>query len=268
MAKQENDMSFLDHLEELRGHLVRSVIAVLACAIIIFVFKDFVFDNIIFGPSKVDFISFKAWCRLGEVLSLGDKLCVYEIPYQMQNTTVTGSFAAHILVSAIGGVIVSFPFIFFQLWSFVKPGLRQKEASMAQGAVFFSSLLFFIGVLFGYYLIIPLSLQFLGGYDVGGVPNIITITSYMKLVASICLASGVVFMLPILVFVLSKLGIVTPALLKNYRKHAVVGILILSAVITPPDIASQILVALPVFVLYEISIIISKRVYKKAAQKD
>ncbi len=268
MAKQENDMSFLDHLEELRGHLVRSVIAVLACAVIIFIFKDFVFDNIIFGPSKVDFISFKAWCRLGEVLSLGDKLCVYEIPYQMQNTTVTGSFAAHILVSAIGGVIVSFPFIFFQLWSFVKPGLRQKEASMAQGAVFFSSLLFFIGVLFGYYLIIPLSLQFLGGYDVGGVPNIITITSYMKLVASICLASGVVFMLPILVFVLSKLGIVTPALLKNYRKHAVVGILILSAVITPPDIASQILVALPVFVLYEISIIISKRVYKKAAQKD
>ncbi len=261
-------MSFLDHLEELRGHLVRSVIAVLACAVIIFIFKDFVFDNIIFGPSKVDFISFKAWCRLGEVLSLGDKLCVYEIPYQMQNTTVTGSFAAHILVSAIGGVIVSFPFIFFQLWSFVKPGLRQKEASMAQGAVFFSSLLFFIGVLFGYYLIIPLSLQFLGGYDVGGVPNIITITSYMKLVASICLASGVVFMLPILVFVLSKLGIVTPALLKNYRKHAVVGILILSAVITPPDIASQILVALPVFVLYEISIIISKRVYKKAAQKD
>jgi sec-independent protein translocase protein TatC len=268
MAKQENDMSFLDHLEELRGHLVRSVIAVLACAVVIFVFKDFVFDNIIFGPSKVDFISFKAWCRLGDFLSLGDKLCVSEIPYQMQNTTVTGSFAAHILVSAIGGVIISFPFIFFQLWSFIKPGLRQKEASMAQGAVFFSSLLFFLGVLFGYYLIIPLSLQFLGGYDVGGVPNIITITSYMKLVASICLASGIVFMLPILVFVLSKLGIVTPSLLKNYRKHAVVGILILSAVITPPDIASQILVALPVFVLYEISIIISKRVYKKAQQQD
>ncbi|MFT5183605.1 MAG: sec-independent protein translocase protein TatC [Flavobacteriales bacterium] len=264
MEEKENDMSFLDHLEELRSHLVKSVIAVLACAAVIFVFKDFVFDNIVFGPSKVDFFSFKAWCQLGEMLSLGDKLCVYEIPYQMQNTTVTGSFAAHILVSAIGGVILSFPFIFFQLWSFIKPGLRQKEANMAQGAVFFSSVLFFLGVLFGYYMIIPLSLQFLGGYDVGGVPNIITITSYMKLVASICLASGVVFMLPILVYALSKLGLVTPALLRKYRKHAVVGILILSAVITPPDIASQVLVALPVFILYEVSIIISKRVHKNA----
>ncbi|MCB0760810.1 MAG: twin-arginine translocase subunit TatC [Flavobacteriales bacterium] len=266
MSAPEKEMSFLDHLEELRSHIIRSVIAIMVCAVVIFVFKDFVFDTIVFGPAHVDFISFRAWCRLSEYLSLGDKLCISEIPYHMQNTTMSGSFMAHILISAIGGLIVAFPFVFWQIWIFIKPGLRQTEARMARGIVFFTSLLFFIGVLFGYFVIVPLSLQFLGGYDVGGVPNIITISSYMKLVASICLASGVMFLLPMVVYALSKLGIITPAILKQYRKHAVVAVLVLAAIITPPDVASQILVALPVFLLYEISILISARVTKQVKQ--
>lgn len=264
----ENDMSFLDHLEELRFRLMRSVIAIFAVGIVLFVFKDFVFDEIIFAPRQKDFASFRAWCWISEMLGLGDKLCVKDIDYKIINTTMLGKFTAHILVSLIGGFIVSFPYVFWEVWSFIKPGLKQGEAKAVRGVVFFTALLFFSGVFFGYYVIAPLSLQFLGNYELADVESTITIMSYMKLVASITLATGIIFQLPMAVYFLSKAGLVTPQLLKKFRRHALVGVLILAAVITPPDLTSQILVAMPVLLLYELSIIISRRVMKKREARE
>ena len=261
MAEDSKDMSFLEHLEELRFRLMRSVIAIMVGAIVLFTLKDFVFDEIIFAPRKLDFISFRAWCWLSHALNLGESMCVQSIDYDLINTTMLGKFTAHIIVSLIGGVIVAFPFIFWQFWSFM------KEAKAVRGITFYTSLLFFLGVCFGYFGIAPLSLQFLGNYELGDVESKITIMSYMKLVASITVATGFIFQLPIAVYFLSKIGIVTPELLRKFRKHALVVVLIISAIITPPDLTSQIMVAIPVLLLYEVSIVISKRVQKARAEE-
>ncbi len=262
MADQD-EMSFLEHLEELRFRLMRSVIAIFAFGIVLFIFKDFVFDRIIFAPRRIDFASFKAWCWISHNIQLGDKLCVKSIDYEIINTTMLGKFTAHIIVSLIGGFILSFPVVFHQFWSFIKPGLRKNEVKAVRGISFFTALLFFSGVLFGYFVIAPLSLQFLGNYELSDVESKITIMSYMKLVASITLAAGIIFQLPVVVYFLSKIGIVTPELLRKYRRHALVVVLIISAIITPPDLTSQVLVSLPVLLLYEISILISRRVNKR-----
>lgn len=266
MSNTKEDMPFLGHLEELRSRILKSVVAVLIFTVIAFLAKDFIVNEIVFGPRNTDFISFRAWCKLSHLLSLGDELCVTEIPYQIQSTTITGNFTAHIMVSIIVGIIISFPYIFHQIWSFVKPGLRKEEIKTVRGITFFTSLLFFSGVLFGYFVIVPLSLQFLGSYQFGDTPVITTVLSYMKLVTIISLAAGLVFQLPIFVYFLSKIGLVTPEILKKYRKHALVGIFVLAAVITPPDVTSQILVAIPVLFLYEISIVVSRRVQKKTEE--
>ena len=268
MSDEAKDMSFLEHLEELRYRLMRSVIAIFVVAIVLFIFKDFVFNEIIFGPRHLDFASFRAWCWISHQIGLAEKLCVTSIDYEIINTTMLGKFTAHILVSLIGGFIVAFPYVFWEFWSFIKPGLRQNESRVARGVVFFTALLFFFGVFFGYYVIAPLSLQFLGNYELADVKSTITIMSYMKLVASITLATGIIFQLPIAVFFLSKIGIVTPELLKKFRKHALVAVLVLAAIITPPDLTSQILVALPVLLLYELSIVISRRVQRKRAESS
>lgn len=263
MAETGKEMSFLEHLEELRFILMRSTIAIVLVSIVLFICKDFVFNEIIFGPRKADFFSYRAWCWLSHAVGLGDRLCATEFNYSIINTTMMGKFTAHIMVSMIGGFIVAFPYVFWQFWSFVSPGLRQNESNAVRGITLYTALLFFTGVLFGYYIIAPLSLQFLGNYELADVESTITIMSYMKLVASITLATGIVFQLPIAIYFLTKVGLVTPEFLKKFRKHALVATLVLAAVITPPDLTSQILVALPVLVLYEISILISRRVVNK-----
>jgi sec-independent protein translocase protein TatC len=192
-------------------------------------------------------------------------LCVKSINYELINTTMLGNFTTHILVSAIAGFIVTFPAVFWQGWLFVRPALKESERRSARGIGFSSSILFFLGVGFGYYVVAPLSLQFLGNYELGDVQSRIAVMSYMKTVASITLASGLVFQLPVIVYFLSKAGLITPELLKTYRRHALVGILVLAALITPPDVTSQVLVALPVLVLYETSVWISRRVQRKRA---
>lgn len=259
---EEKEMGFLDHLEEMRGRIIKSILGIAVGGIVLFSFKGFVFDKILFGPRKPEFLTFRALCWAGKKLGFGDSFCVTEINYELINTTMVGQFTAHLLVSIIGGVIIAFPFVYYQIWSFIKPGLKQREADAVKGVVFYASLLFFAGVLFGYYVIAPMSLQFLGNYQVGDVASTITIMSYMKTVASITLAAGLVFQLPILVYFLTKIGLVTPEILRKFRKHALVAVLILAAVITPPDVTSQILVAIPVLLLYEVSIFISKRVIK------
>ena len=255
----EKQMGFLDHLEELRSRLFKAMFAIFIGSGVLFVKKDWVFDMILFGPRNPDFFSFKMWCKLSELIGAGDKLCVSEIKYELINTSMLGNFTAHIMVSLVGGIIVVFPYVMFQVWGFVKPALKDSERKSIRGLGFASSLLFFAGVAFGYWGIVPLSLQFLGGYEIGDVAARIAVMSYVKTVAAIALSSGLIFQLPVLVYFLARAGIVTPEILKSYRKHALVGILIVAAIITPPDLTSQILVSIPVLFLYEIGILIARR---------
>jgi len=259
------EMGFLDHLEELRKRLFYAAFFLVTGGVGLFLAKDWLFDVVLFGPRNVDFPTFRAWCHLSEWVGAGDALCVKSINYELINTTMLGNFTTHILVSAIAGFIVTFPAVFWQGWLFVRPALKESERRSARGIGFSSSILFFLGVGFGYYVVAPLSLQFLGNYELGDVQSRIAVMSYMKTVASITLASGLVFQLPVIVYFLSKAGLITPELLKTYRRHALVGILVLAALITPPDVTSQVLVALPVLVLYETSVWISRRVQRKRA---
>lgn len=258
-------MGFLDHLEELRRRLFYSTVAIFAVATVLFLQKDWVFDTVLFGPRRLDFIAYRAWCSLSHFVGAGDAFCVKEIGYELINTTMMGNFTTHIMVSLIGGFVLAFPIVAGQIWFFIRPALKTRERQAARGIGLATSGLFFAGVLFGYYIIVPFSLQFLGNYELGDVASRISVSSYMKTVVSIVVAAGLVFQLPIAVYFLSRIGLVTPELLRKYRKHAVVAILIVAAIITPPDVTSQILVSIPVLLLYEISIFISRRVAQQAA---
>jgi sec-independent protein translocase protein TatC len=267
-AKDKNSMSFMEHLGELRWHLMRSSVVVIVFAIVAFVGKEIIFDQIIFGPKQPQFPTYRFFCWLSGHVG-GDVFCFDEVPFELLNMRMSGQFQMHLWVSIIAGLIIAFPYVFWEIWRFIKPGLLEKEQKSSRGVIGFTTLLFASGVLFGYYVIVPLSVQFLGTYAVSAeVVNRIDLTSYISMVSSVTLATGLLFQLPIAVYFLSKVGVVTPTLLKNYRRHAIVGILLLSAIITPPDIASQVLVTLPVLVLYQISIVVSRRVLKrKTAQK-
>lgn len=265
---QDVEMGFLDHLEELRKRLFWSAAFILIGGIGLFISKDWLFETVLFGPRNPEFISFRGWCWLSNKVGAGNALCVKEINYELINTTMLGNFTTHILVSAIGGFILSFPLVFWQGWLFLRPALKDRERQAARGIGLSSSLLFFTGVAFGYLIIAPLSLQFLGNYELGDVQARISVMSYMKTIASITMAAGLIFQLPVVVYFLSRAGLITPDILKSYRKHALVGILVIAAVITPPDVTSQLLVAMPVLVLYEISIAISRRVMKRKTKES
>jgi len=223
MGKKEiksEEMSFLEHLEELRWHIIRSVLAILVFAIVAFIFHNTIFDDIIFTPKNKEFITNRLLCSFGELVNV-TKLCINSKPLNIISIKMAGQFSTHIKVSIILGIIIAFPYIFYEFWSFLKPALYKKEKKLARGAIFFSSFLFFLGVLFGYFIIVPLSVNFLGSYSVSvQVTNQINLNSYIGTVTSIVLASGVVFELPILVYFLSKAGLVTPSFLKKYRKHS------------------------------------------------
>ena len=265
---QDVEMGFLDHLEELRKRLFWSAAFILIGGIGLFISKDWLFETVLFGPRNPEFISFRGWCWLSNKVGAGNALCVQEINYELINTTMLGNFTTHILVSAIGGFILSFPLVFWQGWLFLRPALKDRERQAARGIGLSSSLLFFTGVAFGYLIIAPLSLQFLGNYELGDVQARISVMSYMKTMASITMAAGLIFQLPVVVYFLSRAGLITPDILKSYRKHALVGIFVIAAVITPPDVTSQLLVAMPVLVLYEISIAISRRVMKRKTKES
>ncbi len=262
MADSEN-MSFLQHLEELRWRLVRSAIAISLFAIVIWYFQEEIMVNLFLSMKNKDFITFRLFCDY-----LG--VCVEEIPVKMQSMTVSGQFTYALMMSFLGGLVVSFPYVFYQLWSFVKPGLKFKEKKIARGLVFYVSLLFFTGILFGYFIVAPLSVQFFGSYQISNqIENNFTIGSYMSTILSTIFYSGLFFLLPVVSYLLTKIGLIDVAFLVKYRKHAIVVILILAAIITPPDIASQIIVSIPIVILYEIGIFVSKRaerLAKKAAQ--
>lgn len=268
MKDSTKEMSFLGHLDELRRRLFKIAVAVFTVAIAAFFFKDFIFDVIIFGPKDPNFVTYRFFCTASKYFG-AEGLCITEIPFVVQSRTMSGQFNAHMWTSIIAGVIIAFPYILYQLWLFISPALYETEKKYATSFVIISSFLFFIGVLFGYYIITPLSINFLGAYRVSDqVLSNIDIDSYMSLLKTSVLVSGVIFELPIIIYFLTKLGVVTPTFLRTYRKHALVGVLILSAIITPPDIVSQIIVSIPILILYELSILISVVVYKKKQKNE
>jgi sec-independent protein translocase protein TatC len=258
----QGEMSFLEHLEELRWHIIRSVSLIIIFAIVAFIMKDFIFTDIIFKPKMPDFWSNRMMAKLGELVGT-DALNINQKPLKLISLKMSDQFMMHFLVAIIVGLIISSPFIFFEIWRFIKPALYDKERKHASGAVFFTSLLFLIGILFGYFVIVPLSIDFLTTYSVSPeVENQINMRSYISTVTSITFASGFIFLLPIFSYFLSKVGILTPKFMRTYRRHSYVVMFIVAAIITPPDVFSQIMVAIPLVFLYEISIFISKVVVK------
>ena len=259
----KDEMSFLDHLEELRWHLIRSVLAVVIIAVVAFLFKDFIFDVLLFGPKNKDFITYRWFCSISQTLGQGSSFCIEELPFRIQSRTMAGQFSAHLWTSVLAGFILSFPYIIYEFWKFISPGLYEKERKNARGFIFIASILFFIGVLFGYYIVTPLSINFLGNYSVSTeIFNDFDLSSYIGLLRASVLASGIIFELPIIIYFLTRIGVITPEFLKKNRKISLVLVLSLSAIITPPDVVSQIIVSIPILILYEVSIIIAKIVKK------
>ncbi|MBK6343447.1 MAG: twin-arginine translocase subunit TatC [Flavobacteriales bacterium] len=252
-------MTFLEHLEELRWTLVRSAIAVAVGFVLAFIFKQFMFEEIVLAARDPGFITYRAFCRVSEWFGMPD-LCVNDLGFTLQNLPVSGQFMTHLAVAFVGGFILAFPYILWELWRFIAPGLSEKERRASGMFVGVGSLLFALGVLFGYFLLAPLTVQFFGTYQVSPtVANNFALESFIGIVTQVTVWTGLVFELPLLVHVLSKLGLVGPALLRKYRKHAFVGLLVLAAILTPPDVISQILVAGPLMLLYEVGILISAR---------
>lgn len=270
-AKKSNsgEMSFLDHLEELRWLLVRSTVAILVAACVAFAFSKFIFDEIIFAPKDGNFITYRFFCDLANKYDLDKSFCVTEIPFEIQSRRMDGQFSTDIWTAITAGFILAFPFILWEFWKFIRPALYDKERKYALAFLFTTSTLFFLGVLFGYYLIVPLSINFLGTYRISDVvKNDIDLDSYLSLVKTTVISCGLIFELPIVIYFLSKIGLVTAATLRSYRKFAYVIMLIVAAVVTPPDVVSQVIVTIPLAILYEISILISARMEKKTLKTN
>jgi sec-independent protein translocase protein TatC len=270
----DSEMTFIDHLEQLRWHIMRSVLAILVAAIAIFIKIDWVFDNVVLGPVRNNFISYRLMCNLSHSLRIGNALCMPPIPpgYKLLGNTVSGPFMSAIQIGVIGGFIAAFPFIFWEFWKFVKPALSPKELKYSRHAIFFVSIFFFLGAAFGYFVLGPFTFNFLANFNLGtsGMYEYKpALGDYIDNLVNIILGCGIAFELPVLSFVLTKIGIITPRFLTTYRKYAYVVILVVAAVITPsPDWTSQMIVFLPLLFLYELSVIVSKRVYKRQQQED
>ena len=258
-------MSFIDHLEALRWHVIRAAIAVVVFTTVAFFAKDFLFHDVILAPSRSDFWTYRMLDKLGALVGAAgaDKMS-----FIIQNREMSGQLSMHISTSFMAGLVLTFPYLFWELWRFIKPGLYPHERQNSRGAVFFVSVLFVLGVLFGYYVAAPLSINFLAGYVVDpSIENQIDIQSYISTLTTMTLSCGLVFELPMVVFFLAKAGVITPEIMQTYRKHAIVVILIIAAVITPPDISAQIIVTIPILLLYELSIYIARRVRRGATAR-
>lgn len=264
VERKDNEMSFLGHLEELRWRLVKSVIAIILVAIVVFIYRIEVVNTVFMSLKNQDFPTYKFFCWFSQTIGMGDGLCAIEISINTQSISPTGQFSTSMYMAFIGGFIIMFPYVFYQLWSFLKPALKDTEYKVARGSVFWASLLFLCGIAFGYFIVSALCVQFFGTFSVSeNVSNNFTINSYLTLITTTTLFSGLFFELPMVIMIMSKLGIVSPEFLRKYRKHALIIILIFSAIITPPDVISQVLVAVPVLILYEIGILVAKRIERK-----
>jgi sec-independent protein translocase protein TatC len=272
MAKNKSkggEMSFLDHLEELRWILVRVTVAIIIGGCIAFSFSDFIFDDVIFAPQQSDFVTYRFFCDMANKYDLDKSFCVTEIPFKIQSRTMDGQFNTDIWISIMAGFIIAFPYILYQIWKFISPALYQKERKMAVWFIMGTSLLFFLGILFGYFLIMPLSINFLANYKISEVvENNIDLDSYLSLVKTTVLSCGLVFELPIVIYFLAKVGLVTAEFLRKYRRYSYVIILIVAAIVTPPDVLSQTIVTIPLIILYEASIFIAARMNRITLAKE
>jgi len=268
----KEEMTFFDHIEELRWHILRSLLVWVSAAISIFVFRGFIFDDVILAPTKSNFVSYQALCSFGKWLHLGDSFCMPPVVIDFQYNTVTGPFSSALSIAMIGGLIVAFPFIFWELWRFIKPALSPKEIKYARGSIFWVSLCFFSGAAFAYYLLAPFTFNFLATFTIGisqSIKYMPSINDYVETLTNLTLGCALAFQLPILAFVLAKIGLITGSLLRKYFKFAFVIILVVAAIITPsPDWTSQFLVAIPLLILYWISIILASRVEKQRAKAE
>lgn len=253
---ENQQMSFLQHLDELRWRLVRIAVAVVLVGVVLWIYQEWVMNHVFLVLKDKEFITFRVLCTYFGV-------CVTDTEVKMQSMTVSGQFNYAMMMSIMGGLIINAPYIFYQIWAFVKPGLKKNELRAAKGLVFYVSLCFFSGIIFGYFVVAPLTVQFFGGFQISAeIENNFTIGSYMGTIISTIFYTGVLFLLPIASYILTKIGLIGPDFLKKYRRHAIVVILIISAVITPPDMLSQIIVSIPIIALYEIGIFVSKRVVR------
>ncbi len=273
-GKTNGEMSFWGHIDALRGHLFRSSIVVVILSVVLFCFPEFLFDKIIFGPLKEDFPTYRAFCKLGHwlqtqgILKDGNDICFGHYTFKLQSLGLSDQFTSQMWIAFIGGLILGSPYVLWEVWKFIKPALKEKEKKASSVFIISATLLFIIGVCFSYFIIAPLMINFLGNYKVSNmVENNFTMDSYISTVTTLTLSAGLIFELPILVYFLTKFGLMTPEFMRKYRKHAVVVILIVAGVITPsPDVTSQLLVAFPLYFLYEASIFVSYFVVKRKAK--
>ena len=261
-TSETGEMSFVDHIEELRWHIIRSLLAILAASVIVFLYAEKIYEIVILGPTRSDFISYRWLCQLGKAMGT-TSLCLQDINLALQNTEMSGQFMLSFSSSFMMGFIAAFPYVFWEFWRFLKPALKPGELKNARGIVLWSSMLFFVGVIFGYLVLAPFTINFFANYQLSpDIKNIFTIKNYYDSLSDMVLGMGIVFELPIVVFFLSKVGILTPKLMRTYRRYAIVILIFLSEIITPPDWFSWLIVFVPVYLLYETSISISARAEK------
>ncbi|MEO0727767.1 MAG: twin-arginine translocase subunit TatC [Bacteroidota bacterium] len=261
------EMSFLDHLEELRWHIIRSLIAIAVAGIVLFLFRTWYFNEVILGPAFNDFASYGWFCDLSKKIGAGEALCMTLPDFKIQAVNFAEQFITTIKLCFVGGFVVAFPYVFYEIWKFIAPGLYDSERKATRGIVFICSVLFIMGVLFGFFIIAPFATNFLMGFTASEtVANNPTLSSFVLYMVMFTLPAGLIFELPIVVYFLAKLGIVTPEGMRKYRRHSIIGILMLSAILTPPDVVTQFLIGIPLYVLYEISIIVAARMAKKYQQ--
>jgi sec-independent protein translocase protein TatC len=267
-ASEDKKMSFLEHLEELRVHLFRSAIAITLFAILAFFQKELLFDGILLAPKRLDFVTYRFFCELAAQFSSLKPICFDKVGFVLSNIDMSGQFFQHFTVSFMAGIILAFPYIAWEFWRFIKPALKSKEKKVISGFVFYVSMLFFMGVTFGYFLIAPISIMFLGTYQVSAeVVNYITLDSYLSTLSMITLATGIIFELPVIAYILAKVGLLSADFMVKYRRHAIVVNLFIAAILTPNDLASMQIMSIPLLLLYEISILIIKRIESKENKK-
>lgn len=269
MADTQPEMSFLDHIGELRTVLVRCCIAIIVMACVAYNFNEFIFDTVIFGPTKTDFFTYRFFCEASQYLGFKESICIEELPFTIQNTEMEGQVNIFVWTCILAGFILAFPYILYQFWGFISPALHSHERGNAVKFIVISSLLFFIGIIFGYFVIVPMSVNFLATFKISEVvKNDINIDSYIGMIKTSMIASGLFFELPVIIYFLTKLGLVTPSFLRKYRKYAIVLVLIVAAIVTPPDVVSQITVTIPMLLVYEASIFISALVVRKQKKAE
>lgn len=266
----EKEMTFLDHLEELRWHVIRALLAVVIFTVVAFLNIEWIFSNIVFAPAQINFPTFDYMCKMGQLVGMSDSLCITELPFIVQSRNMTGQFMMSITASFVIGLIVAFPYVIWELWRFIRPGLETKEKKFSRGAVWAVSFLFLLGIMFGYFLLCPITIWFLSTYSISPlIRNEFDITSYVSTTSSLVLGCGILFQFPVIIYFLSKVGIVTPELMRKYRRHSIVGIIVLGAVITPSaDPFSLTVISLPLYLLFEIGILTSAIVVRRKRKEE